>query len=81
MFHEPIGGLPDKSCVDDGMVRLTGKKDMSMSKTKRETLEIRSLAAEEIEFVTGGLVVCKYPAEPEQTCGTKGPGPHVPVLS
>ena len=41
------------------------------TKTKREKLEIRSLTAEEIEFVTGGvftdvvanpLVVCKLPA-------------------
>jgi hypothetical protein len=38
----------------------------------------------ELDAVSGGVaapVVCKYPADPEQTCGTKGPGPHVPVLS
>ena len=57
-----------------------------MRKTKCETPEMQSLPAEEIDAVAGGLtppspVVCKYPAEPEQTCGTKGPGPHVPVLS
>jgi len=40
---------------------------------------------EALEIVIGGaanqLVVCKYPATPEDTCGTKGPGPHIPVLS
>ena len=42
------------------------------------------LTIAELEAASGGIappVVCKYPADPEQTCGTKGPGPHVPVLS
>ena len=56
-----------------------------MSKTKREQPEMQCLTAEETDAVCGGLtppspVVCRYPADPEQTCGTKGPGPHVPVL-
>jgi hypothetical protein len=54
---------------------LTKTKTKTKAKTKREKLEIRSLTAEEIEFVTGGvftggvdtggvanpLVVCKLP--------------------
>jgi len=42
-----------------------------------------AVTEEELEIVNGGnqLVVCKYPATPEDTCGTKGPGPHIPVLS
>jgi hypothetical protein len=52
--------------------------------------EIESLKAEDLELVVGGvvtggagpIVICKLPADSaDTTCGTKGPGPHVPVLS
>jgi hypothetical protein len=65
---------------------------MSMTKTKREKLEMRSLTTEEIAFVTGGVVtggagnqpvvVIKPPADPAETyCGTRGPGVHIPSLN
>jgi hypothetical protein len=48
--------------------------------------EVYLISDDELDAVAGGFapasgVICKYPAEPEQACGTKGPGPHVPVLS
>jgi hypothetical protein len=62
------------------MVPFVRKMEMIMER------EIDPLSDDELAGVAGGFapatgVVCKYPAEPEQTCGTKGPGPHVPVLS
>ena len=53
--------------------------------TKEMNMECETnlLSDDELAGVAGGAtpVVCKYPAGPEDTCGTKGPGPHVPVLS
>jgi hypothetical protein len=52
--------------------------------------EIESLKAEDLELIVGGvvtggvqpIVICKLPADSaDTTCGTKGPGPHAPVLS
>ena len=56
-----------------------------MTRTKHEKPE--SLTAEELQLVTGGaatqpVVVCKLPVDPAETyCGTKGPGPHIPMFS
>ena len=58
-----------------------------MTKKQRERLEMRSLTAEEIEVVAGGVgtggvqpvvIIPPAAAPPETYCGTTGPGPHNP---
>jgi hypothetical protein len=59
----------------------TNPKENSMNDNESVSCE---LTIAELDAASGGVappVICKYPADPEQTCGTKGPGPHVPVLS
>ena len=61
-----------------------------MTKTQRERLEMRSLTAEEIEAIAGGVVtggvqpvvIIPPAADPPETyCGTRGPGAHNPFVN